>query len=72
MKALARTGMMVTETSSEARRAKATVRERGRKNLLTMPPTRPRGTKTAVVVSVEEVIALATSSAPLSAASWGP
>jgi hypothetical protein len=61
MNALARTGMMVTATSREASRAKATVRESGRKNLLTIPPTRPRGTKTAVVVRVEEVIALATS-----------
>jgi hypothetical protein len=71
MKALARTGMMVMETSSETSSAKATVRERGRKNLLTIPPTRPRGTKTAVVVRVEEVMALATSVVPLSAASRG-
>jgi hypothetical protein len=71
MNALARAGMMVTATSSEASRAKATVRESGTKNLLTMPPTSPSGTKTAVVVRVEEVMALTTSVLPLRAASSG-
>jgi len=71
MKALASTGIMVTETIREASKAKATVRESGRKNLLTMPPTRPRGRNTAVVVRVEEVMALATSEAPIRAASSG-
>jgi hypothetical protein len=45
--------------------------ESGTKNLETMPPTRASGTKTAVVVSVDEVMALATSVVPLSAASSG-
>jgi hypothetical protein len=71
MKTLANTGMMVTETIREASRANATVRESGRKNLLTMPPTRPRGRNTAVVVRVEDVMALATSEAPFMAASSG-
>ena len=63
--------MMVMETIRDAIRAKATVRESGRKNLLTMPPTSPKGRKTAVVVRVDEVMALATSVAPLRAASSG-
>ena len=39
--------------------------------LETMPPTRASGRKTAVVVSVDEVMALATSVVPLRAASSG-
>jgi hypothetical protein len=63
--------MIVTETMREASRARATVRESGTKNFEMIPPTNPRGRKTAVVVSVEEVMALATSMVPLRAASSG-
>ena len=62
---------MVTATMSEAKRARATVMESGTKNLETMPPTRASGRKTAVVVSVDEVMALVTSVVPLRAASSG-
>lgn len=64
--------MMVTETIKEARSARATVKESGTKNLLISPPTSARGKNTAEVVRVEEVMALATSVVPLSAASSGP
>ena len=63
--------MTVTETIREARSARATVRDSGTKNRLTRPPTRASGINTAVVVSVEEVMALATSVVPLRAASSG-
>ena len=63
--------MTVMETIRDAMSANATVSESGRKNLLTMPPTRPNGRKTAVVVNVDEVMALATSVVPLRAASSG-
>ena len=62
---------MVMETSSEASSAKVTVRESGRKNSLTMPPTSPSGKKTATVVRVELVTALATSVVPRRAACSG-
>ena len=58
MKRLARTGTTVSAQTSEASRAKVTVRAKGRKNWLTMPPTKPSGRKTATVVSVELVMAL--------------
>ncbi len=63
--------MMVMEMIREASRARATVRESGTKNFETIPPTTASGRKTAVVVSVDEVMALATSVVPLSAASSG-
>ena len=49
----------------------ATVSESGTKNLEIIPPTRARGRKTAIVVSVDEVMALATSVVPLRADSSG-
>ena len=57
--------MTVRATSSEASRAKVTARPKGRKNWLTMPPTKPSGRKTATVVIVELVMAPATSLVPL-------
>ena len=70
-KMLTSTGTIVTATIRDASSAMATVSESGTKNLETIPPTRASGTKTAVVVSVDEVMALATSVVPLSAASSG-
>ena len=64
MNRLARTGTTVSAQTSEASRAKVTVRAKGRKNWLTMPPTKPIGRKTATVVIVELVMALATSRVP--------
>ncbi len=64
MKRLARTGTTVRAQTSDASRAKVTVSAKGRKNWLTRPPTKPSGRKTATVVSVELVMALATSRVP--------
>jgi hypothetical protein len=64
---LTSTGIMVTATINEATSARATVSESGTKNLETIPPTRAKGRKTAIVVSVDEVMALATSVVPLNA-----
>ena len=58
------TGTTVKAQISEARRAKVTVSAKGRKNWLTRPPTNPSGRKTATVVRVELVMALATSRVP--------
>ena len=57
--------MIVSAHTSEASSANVTVSAKGRKNSLTMPPTNPIGRKTATVVSVELVIAPATSRGPL-------
>ena len=64
MNRLASTGTTVRAQMSDASRAKVTVKAKGRKNWLTRPPTRPRGRKTATVVRVELVMALATSRVP--------
>ncbi len=50
MKRLAITGTTVRAHSSEASSANVTVSANGRKNWLTMPPTKPSGRKTATVV----------------------
>jgi hypothetical protein len=65
MKKKASTGTTVSATTSEARRANVTVSAKGRKNWLTRPPTKPSGRKTATVVNVAEVMAVATSRGPL-------
>jgi hypothetical protein len=49
-----------------------TVRAKGRKNWLVMPPMKPSGRKTATVTRVLEVIALETSRVPLNTASVRP
>ena len=54
---------------SEASSAKVTVSAKGRKNWLTMPPTKPSGRNTATVVRVLLVMAPATSRVPDSTAS---
>ena len=53
----ASTGMTVSATSSEASSANVTARPKGRKNWLTMPPTKPMGRNTATVVIVLLVMA---------------
>jgi hypothetical protein len=68
---LTSTRIMVTATINEATSARATVSESGTKNLETIPPTSASGRKTAIVVSVDEVMALATSVVPLRADSSG-
>jgi hypothetical protein len=68
MKRKARIGTTVSAQTSEASRANVTVSAKGRKNWLTMPPTKPIGRKTATVVRVELVIAPATSRGPWSTA----
>ena len=64
MKKYASTGMTVSATSSDASSAKVTVSAKGRKNWLTMPPTKPSGRNTATVVRVLLVMAAATSRVP--------
>lgn len=64
------TGTTVSETSREASRAAVTVSENEPKSSPTMPPTRPMGRKTATVVSVDEVIAPATSLTAVMIADW--
>ncbi len=61
--------MTVRATNSEASRANVTVSAKGRKNWLTMPPTKPSGRNTATVVSVLLVMAPATSRVPVRTAS---
>ena len=57
----ARTGTMVSETSSEESRAMVTVRANGRNSSPARSPTKAIGRKTATVVRVEAVMAPATS-----------
>ena len=52
---------MVNDTSSDANKAKATVTANGLNSSPTWPPTRAMGRKTATVVMVAAVIAVATS-----------
>jgi hypothetical protein len=54
-------GTTVTATRSDASSASETVKAKGRKIRPTMPVTRPSGTNTATVVSVDEEIADETS-----------
>src|SRR5660398_206223 len=65
------TGTMVKATSRLARSAKVTVRAKGRKNSDEIPCTKPRGRKTATVVSVLAVIAADTSLVAVLAAVMG-
>ena len=55
---------MVSDTSSEASNAIATVKAKGRNSSPTNPETNAIGRKTATVASVEDVIARATSLTP--------
>ena len=48
--------MTVRATNRDASRAKVTVSAKGKKNWLTMPPTKPSGSNTATVVSGEVVM----------------
>ena len=66
MSRYASTGTTVSAQMSEASSANVTVNAKGRKNWLTMPPTKPSGRNTATVVRVLAVIAPATSFGPLS------
>ena len=63
------TGTMVNATKSEASKLKETVRANSRKIVPTIPLTKTTGKNTASVVSVDAVIAAATSPAPSAAAS---
>ena len=65
MKMAASTGTMVSATSSEASSASVTAMAKGRKNSLMNPARKPSGRKTDTVVSVEDVMAEATSRVPL-------
>ncbi len=65
----ASTGTIVRATSSEASRASELVMANGRNSSPTWPPTSASGRKTATVVRVEAVIAVATSRTPVSTAS---
>ncbi len=67
---MATTGTTVSAISKLASSANVTVRANGRKNSEARPWTKPRGRKTATVVSVLAVMARATSRVPLYAAEW--
>ena len=58
------TGTIVSDTKSDAASAIAVVSANGRKSSPVMSPTRARGRKTAIVVTVDAVIAVATSLTP--------
>ncbi len=61
----ARTGITVSDTSSEASRATVTVIANGAKSWPTNPPTSAIGANTATVVRVDAVTAPATSRTPV-------
>ena len=63
-----RTGTAVSATASDAISAKLTVMANGKKNAPTRPGMNPSGTNTAIVASVEAVIAGPTSTVASSAA----
>ena len=65
----ANTGMMVSDTSSEASNATVAVTANGRNSSPTSSPTNASGRNTATVARVEEVIAPATSRTPARIAS---
>lgn len=60
--------MIVRETSRDAASAMLTVTANGRNSSPTSPLTNPMGRNTAMVVSVAEVMATATSRTPVSTA----
>ncbi|MPM79416.1 hypothetical protein SDC9_126449 [bioreactor metagenome] len=66
-----KSGTRVRETRREAKSDMATVRASSLKIFAVMPSIKTMGRKTATVVKVEAVTAMATSSAPFRAASAG-